>query len=69
MARELFFYATIDTFDEIITEFRSCCDGSTEMERELLQQTAITNNLLTKWRAIRGPISGTIAHRTFRMTC
>lgn len=27
MASELFFYVTIDTFDEIITEFRSCCNG------------------------------------------
>lgn len=64
MASEPFFYATIDTFDEFITEFRSCCDGSTEMERELLQQTAIANNPLTKWKSHPGPsISGTIAHR------
>lgn len=55
MASELFFYVTIDTFDEIITEFRSCCDGSTEMERELLQQTADMNNLLTEWKSHPGP--------------
>lgn len=55
MASELFFYVTIDTFDEIITEFRSCCDGSTEMERELLQQTANMNNLLTEWKSHPGP--------------
>ena len=55
MASELFFYVTIDTFDEIITEFRSCCDGSTEMERELLQQTANMNSLLTEWKSHPGP--------------
>lgn len=56
VASELFFFATIDTFDGIVREFLDCCDCSTEDELKLTVTTArLSQNLLNPWKNYPGP--------------
>lgn len=55
MASDLLFFATIDEFDQIVSECHSCCDRSCEAERKLMSAIELTTGFLNKLKNYPGP--------------